>query len=56
MNPTKTSAAEPLEAEELVTDEDEFLFEVAQEPQSERDVEIAAAGKRCWCYCYCTRG
>ena len=56
MEPSTTTEPKPAEATELADQDDGFLFEVAKEPQSERDVQIAAAAKRCWCYCYCTKG
>jgi hypothetical protein len=52
---TLTSERPPLEAEESVSENSQFLFEVAKEPQSQHEgIKMAAGG--CFCYCYCTRG
>ena len=45
----------PDELEDALSNDDEFLFEVAKEPQSEQEAYIALATKRCYCYCHCTR-
>jgi hypothetical protein len=43
------------ELEELSRADDAFLFEVAEEPETDEDAQISAVGKRCYCYCHCVR-
>ena len=43
------------ELEEMAREQDEFLFEVAKEPESEQEAQISAVGRRCYCYCHCVR-
>ncbi len=45
----------PVEAEESVSAEDDFLFEVAQEPQSEGIHQAAVEEAKGFCYCYCVK-
>lgn len=33
--------------------DEDFLFELAQQPRSDRAMEETAAAVRCYCYCYC---
>jgi len=54
----KTLSSPPLpviEEEEVSNSDNEFLCELVNEPQSDKDAEIFAAGKRCFCYCHCVR-